>query len=303
MKTGKMKPVATIVAQFAAGVEVEAIQHNGKVFFPVMTTGEFDADLPEPAPTPTKKSAPKVEEEVEETEKELYTEDVLMDMDVKELTKILKGMGINPDDTDGKNTNKKLRTLILKNQDAAPEEEEEEEEETPKKKESKKSKKEESDDDEEDSEEDSDYTEDVTSILDDFDTGKKNKKKAVAAIVALKDDVDSEEIVGVLEEFEEDGDADIDETVEKIVAILNGEAKKAKKSSKKESKKSKKEELVDASDLKKGDRVSIFWDDDDNQDWFDGTVKSVKGTKVVIAYDDDTEEAIDEEIHTKIRRI
>lgn len=37
-----------------------------------------------------------------------------MDMDVKELTKILKnGFKINPDDFDGKNTNKKLRNLIL----------------------------------------------------------------------------------------------------------------------------------------------------------------------------------------------
>lgn len=37
-----------------------------------------------------------------------------MDMDIKELTKILKNdFKINPDDFDGKNTNKKLRNLIL----------------------------------------------------------------------------------------------------------------------------------------------------------------------------------------------
>lgn len=37
----KIKPVATIVAQFAAGVEVECIQHEGKMFMPVIA-GDLD---------------------------------------------------------------------------------------------------------------------------------------------------------------------------------------------------------------------------------------------------------------------
>jgi hypothetical protein len=41
MVFGKIKPVATIVAQFAAGVEVECIQHEGKMFMPVIA-GDFD---------------------------------------------------------------------------------------------------------------------------------------------------------------------------------------------------------------------------------------------------------------------
>ena len=41
MVIGKIKPTATIVAQFAAGVEVEAIQHEGKMYLPVVGMGEF----------------------------------------------------------------------------------------------------------------------------------------------------------------------------------------------------------------------------------------------------------------------
>lgn len=59
----KIKPVATIVAQFAAGVEVECIQHEGKMYMPVIG-GDFDTtdsgkksegDAPKkPAPKPSK---------------------------------------------------------------------------------------------------------------------------------------------------------------------------------------------------------------------------------------------------------
>ena len=42
MKIGKLKPTATIVAQFPANVEIEAISHEGKMFLPIMGMGEFE---------------------------------------------------------------------------------------------------------------------------------------------------------------------------------------------------------------------------------------------------------------------
>lgn len=308
MVIGKIKPTATIVAQFAAGVEVEAIQHEGKMYLPVVGMGEFatkdtgttrTAEPAAPAPKGEDKKPAKGE-----SESKKYTEDELMEMETKELLKLCKSMGIDPDETEGKNTNKKLRKLILAAQEEAGDE----------------------DEDDKDGDGDADELVDqIGTILEDFDGGKKNKKKTIAAICDLGDDVDKDAVTELVEKFEDDADADLDAMAEKIAAVVNGEEpeeeedekpKKGKKSAKKDEdedekpvkkgkgKKSKKDEdLVAVEDLEVGDRVSVWWDDD-NQDWFDGEVKSIsKKGKVVIAYDDDTEDAIDPEIHTKIKRI
>lgn len=319
MVIGKIKPTATIVAQFAAGVEVEAIQHEGKMYLPVVGMGEFATkDTGSPARTaepevPASKGGDKKPSKGETKYEAVktYTEDELMEMETKELLKLCKTMGIDPDETEGKNTNKKLRKLILAAQEdgsAAGDDD---------------------DKDDEDDEDDDELTSQVADILEDFDGGKKNKKKTIASICALTDDADKDAITELVEKFEDDADADIDATAAKIAAVLNGEEseededepKKGKKSAKKDDededededdkpakkgkgKKSKKDEdLVAVEDLEVGDRVSVWWDDD-NQDWFDGEVKSIsKKGKVVIAYDDDTEDAIDPEVHTKIKRI
>ena len=300
MVIGKIKPSATLVAQFPAGVEVEAIQHEGRIFMPVVSMGEFavtgDDDAPsaparksEPSAPAAKKDAPAPKSGPATSAATKYTEDELAEMDTKDLLKMCKEMGIDPDATDGKNTNKKLRKLILeaqkngvKSTPSADDEPEDENEETS----------EESNDD---------LTSKVSEILEDFDAGKKNKKKTVAAIVALVDDADEDKVAELVEAFEDDADADIDETAEEIAKAL---APKSSKQEKKSPKKGKKDEdaLVDVDDLEVGDRVSVFWDDD-NQDWFDGEVKSIKKGKVVIAYDDDTEEPIDPEVHTKIKKL
>lgn len=298
MVFGKIKPTATIVAQFAAGVEVEAIQHEGRMYLPVVSMGEFATSEPAPEKSKSAKkdepapAAEKSEKSAKEAAK-TYTKDELMETDSKELVKILKNeFGINPDDHDGKNTNKKLRDLILdaqKNGGKAKEAEQEDDEK------------------ETSAETTDDVVDQVATILEDFDAGKKNKKKAISAICALADDADDDKVTELVEEFEDDADADIDDMASKIADVLAG--KKSKKTSKKEteketkkSKKSKKEDLVDPEDLEVGDRVSVWWDDD-NQDWFDGEVKSIKKGKITIAYDDDTEEVIDPEVHTKIKRI
>ena len=301
MVIGKIKPSATLVAQFPAGVEVDAIQHEGRIFMPVVSMGEF-ATTEEPAPTkkdepaPSKPAAPASESKSAKTASsgKTYTEDELMEMDTKSLLKMCKEMGIDPDATDGKNTNKKLRTLILSAQEEGGDgDNNEETEETA-------------------SEENSELVEQVGEILEDFDAGKKNKKKAISAIVALGEDVDADAVTELVEGFEDDADADIDDVAKKIADVIAGgaeepeeeeeEEKPAKKSPKKGGKKESKEELVDVDDLEVGDRVSVYWNDE-NKDWFDGEVKSIKKGKVVIAYDDDTEEPIDPEVHTKIKRL
>lgn len=308
MTIGKMKPVATIVAQFAAGVEVEAIQHDGKVFLPVIGLGEF-ASKGDDAPTHHTTSVPtsKKEDESDDTTSKVYTEDELMDTDTKELMRICKDeFGIDPNDTEGKNTNKKLRKLILDAQENDDNEETEEEAPATKKpsKSVKSVKSEKKDDDDEEEGDGDDLTDKVADLLEDFDAGKKNKKKTIAAIVALvDDDVDEDKVTELVEHFEEDGDADIDVTAENIADILNGKVeKKSAKKSPKRGKKKEDEDLVDVDDLEVGDRVSVWWDDD-NQEWYDGEVKSIKKGKVTISYDDDTEEVIDPEVHTKIKRL
>ena len=304
MKIGKIKPAATLVAQFAAGVEVDAIQHEGKMFLPVVGMGDFEAtggkvedDSVEevPAKKPAKKTSAKETKSEETEEIHEYTEDELMEMSPKELTNILKKeFEIDPNDYDGKNTNKKLRGLILDAQEKIL-----------------------SDDADEDTEDDDskggasdELTEKVASILEDFDSGAKNKKKTIASICKLSDDADEDAVADLVDKFEEDADADLDKMATKIVASFGGAAEKddddedeeEKPSEKSPKSKKKKENLVDVDDLEVGDRVSVWWDDD-NQEWFDGEVKSIKKGKVTIAYDDDTEEVIDPEVHTKIKRI
>lgn len=299
MTFGKMKPVATIVAQFAAGVEVEAISHDGKMFLPIVSMGEFIKDeKPSPVEKPSKKVEPVIEyddaekEEEKKTSCKVYTEDELMDMDSKEIEKILKNTyGIDPSESAGKNTNKKLRKLLLDAQETAKNEDEE--------KTVKKSKKDE-EEAHDDAEDDDDLSGKVGDLLEKFDAGSLNKKKTIAKICELVDDADANKVGSLVSEFEDDTDADIDEASQKIADALLGRS--SKKSTKKSSKKSK-EELIDPSDLKVGDRVSVWWDDEDNKEWYDGEVKAIKKGKVLIAYDDETEEYIDEEIHTKVKKL
>lgn len=316
MKTTKIKPTATIVAQFAAGVEVTAISHEGNLYLPVISLGELapkesapTSDDDDKEETTEKKSDPK--KESAESSSKTYTEDELTDMDVKALTKILKDdFGIDPSDYDGKNTNKKLRKLILDAQDGTEEADDEDEEEQPKKSPKKSSKK--SEDKEEDEDKESDDDDDLAvkagDILDDYDAGKNSKKKATSLLMKLVGTDDTDGVNKFLDKFDDDEDGDIDDYAQKFVDKFSGsdddddekEETPKKRHSKKSEKKEDDEEYVAIEDLKKGDRVSVWWDDE-NKDWFDGTVKSVRGGKVTVAYDDDTEDVLDPKVNTKIK--
>jgi hypothetical protein len=283
MVIGKIKPTATIVAQFAAGVEIESIQHDGKMYLPIVTMGDFSVkEEPEKVPvSPAKPETPSAEVSREK----VYTKEELMAMDPKELIKICKDeFGINPEDYDGKNTNKKLRDLILGAQENP--------EPLPTKK------KEEDDEDSDDGaseDEDSELIDSIAEILEDFDSGKKTKKKSLSAIYALSENPDEDAIAELVDNFEEDGDCDLDETASKISKLFGAKSKAPK--SKKE-----KEDLVSPEDLEVGDRISVWWNDD-NQEWYDGEVASIKRGKVTVDYDDGTSGVIDTKIHTKIKRI
>jgi hypothetical protein len=294
MKLGKVKPTATVVAQFPAGLEVEAIQHEGKVFLPVMSMGDF-AESNEPKTT-TAKSAP--EAAPEEKEVPSYTEDELMEKSVKELTKILKDeFGIDPADYEGKNTNKKLRELILDAMEGGEEPEDDSAEDV---------------EDEEETAVDETVVETVVKILEDFDSGTLNKKKTISKLVALGDEVDEDAVAGIIDNFEGDESIEIDDVAEQLAAVISGETKKKvvekpKSKGKEKSTKKPKEELVELEDLEEGDKVSVYWAGDDFDEWYNGEVKSIKKTRkglaVTVAYEDDTEDVIDPEVHTKIKRI
>lgn len=294
MQLGKVKPTATIVAQFAAGVEVEAIQHEGKIFLPAIHIGEFGAvevapaRKGEPAPeAPAKKPEPaapaakpaSAPASAAPAPSKKYTKDEMMEMPSKDLEKILrKEFGIDPDEYDGKNTNKKLRDLILEAQSkggakSAPAAEDEPEETA-----------------EETEETDAEVVKKVTDALSGFDSGKLSRKKAVFAILDACGTDDSDAVNDLLDKFEDDGDVTPEDFAKTIVDELVGEGGEAEG------------EDVEISDLAKGDRVNVWWNDD-NQEWYTGVVDSVKRGKVHVKYDDGTDADLDPEIHTAIKRL
>jgi len=291
MQVSKIKPAATIAVQFPAGVEISAIQHEGNLYLPVMPLGAFAAveDAPE---RPTKKV---VEDRVKDSEPEtsrkskIFTEEEMMEMPTKELEKICLGMGIDPDKTKGKNTNKKLRELILDAQEGG-----EVEEENPKSKSTSK----EVEEDEEPT--DGGSLEDtVAEILEDFDAGTINKKKAIAKLLEnATEEADTKKVTELVATFEDDAEADLEETAKEIAKALLGEEKPKKEKGKA---KTKKEVLVEPEDLEVGQKVSVYWED--QEDWFNGEVKSIKKGKILIAYEDDTEEILDSENNTKIKAL
>ena len=306
MQIAKINPNATIVAQFPAGVDVEAIQHEGKLYLPVVTLGEFATK--ESAPTKSenteksasKKEAPKSEDKGKSKDTKVYTENELMDMSVKELNGILSDLDVNPDDFDGKNTNKKLRNLILKAQ-GEQEDDSEDEKDSDK------------DNSKDDSKDDIGLHNKVGDILESYDAGKTNSRKAVAQIAETLD-ADKSEVKDMLDDFDDDEDGDIDEWSEKFVSKFSSkkdsddeeeddeeEEEKPKARSRKPSKKSADDDLVEIDDLKKGDRVNVWYDDEEDKDWYKGTVVSTKGGKVHVEFDDETEDDLDPEVNTKIK--
>ena len=105
-----------------------------------------------------------------------------------------------------------------------------------------------------------------------------------------------------LTEFEDDEAANIDDVAESIAKLLT--PKKSKTSAKSKKKPAEPEgEDVEIDDLEKGDLVAVYWDDEETKGWFNGKVSSIKKGIVKVKYDDGSEDELDPEVHTKIRRL
>lgn len=320
MVIGKIKPTATLVAQYPANCEVDAIEHDGRLFLPVVSLGAF-TPTKEEDPKPAKKSAPTFEEATREpaavspapavseaevseddTQDELpvYAERDLMEMPTKELLAICEKLGIDPDAQEGKNTNKKLRLLILDAQEGmkpAPK--------TTSKSVSK------ADDDTDDlpfedsmpkSAKTKDFTHDVAKVLEAFDNGDMNEKKSLATIkgYAPSDDYDEDGVEKAFREFTDNSEADIMDIAQQISDALNSQS--GEEVAEVGSKEEPAGELVEPSQLHVGDRVSVYWADEANKCWYSGEVSAMRRGKPTIKYDDGTESMLGEH-NTKIMLI
>lgn len=309
MVIGKIKPTATLVAQYPANCEVDAIEHDGRLFLPVVSLGAF-TPTKEEDPKPAKKSAPTFEEATREpaavseddTQDELpvYAERDLMEMSTKELLAICEKLGIDPDAQEGKNTNKKLRLLILDAQEGmkpAPK--------TTSKSVSK------ADDDTDDlpfedsmpkSAKTKDFTHDVAKVLEAFDNGDMNEKKSLATIkgYAPSDDYDEEGVEKAFREFADNSEADIMDIAQQISDALNSQS--GEEVAEVGSKEEPAGELVEPLQLHVGDRVSVYWADEANKCWYSGEVSAMRRGKPTIKYDDGTESMLGEH-NTKIMLI
>lgn len=270
-----------------------------------------------------------------------YTAKELKAIDDKDaLLKILDNR-LDPADTEGKNTAEKYRRLILLAQEESDDEEEEEAP-APKKAAKvaaapvvAKSKKVapviEEDEEEEDEPQDAlSVTAQIEEVLTSFDAQDITLKKAVARLMkfATKAGANEAKVTKLLSAFEKDSDGDTEETAAAIAAEISDEkpAKPAKPAAKAVAAKGKKVapvveeeaddddseedededededegEVVEISDLVKGDSVAVFWAKMD--EWYTGTVASVKKGVVTIDYEDETSEILDATAHTEIRR-
>jgi len=320
MVIGKIKPTATLVAQYPANCEVDAIEHDGRLFLPVVSLGAF-TPTKEEDPKPAKKSAPTFEEATREpaavspalavseaevseddTQDELpvYAERDLMEMPTKELLAICEKLGIDPDAQEGKNTNKKLRLLILDAQEGMK----------PAPKATSKSVSKADDDTDDLPFEDSmpksaktkDFTHDVAKVLEAFDNGDMNEKKSLATIkgYAPSDDYDEEGVEKAFREFTDNSEADIMDIAQQISDALNSQS--GEEVAEVGSKEEPAGELVEPSQLHVGDRVSVYWADEANKCWYSGEVSAMRRGKPTIKYDDGTESMLGEH-NTKIMLI
>jgi hypothetical protein len=141
-------------------------------------------------------------------------------------------------------------------------------------------------------------------ILNELDSQDIEEEDAERQLGNLLDDDDA--AAAIVSAFMEDTKADAEalyeryeageftESKKKAAPAARGKAAPAKPVGKK------KEATVEVEDLNEGDRVEVYWDD--QEDWFPGEVVGFEGDMPIIAYDDDTESTYDPELSSKIRR-
>lgn len=126
MKKTKITLSAQTILQVDAGT-YDAIRDGGDLYLLIQREDGVLADDETPEPRATKKlvQAPAQERSAPEPKasgkshdvagdgSENWSEEEMMEMSTDELSDECQVLGVNPDDTKGRNTNKKLRTLIL----------------------------------------------------------------------------------------------------------------------------------------------------------------------------------------------
>lgn len=265
-----------------------------------------------------------------------YTETELMDVakfPVAKLMKIIEERGITIPDA-GKNTNKKLRLLILDAQNHSvednydgdeDEDEDDVEDDAPvvtkkgKKAVAVETEEEEDEEDDEPTEEEDIAT--LVKLFTDFDDVEIDEVQLLAGLEAFGyAKSDAEDIIA---DFEEDTESEIADFVANLLGEdededaedvdededfedeedEEDEEEPAPKATKKGSgKKESKKKAVAIADLKKGDKVSVYFESE--EDFFNGVVASVgRGNKVTVDFDDDTTDVLDAEENTTIHLI
>lgn len=161
-------------------------------------------------------------------------------------------------------------------------------------------------------EEEDEVTTKVKTALTRLDTGDANAVKTISTIANLTEDADEAKpkVKKVIDAYTADDDAEPEEYVKKLVAIVNGEEveekpKKAAAPKKGAGSKAAPKE-ISFDDLEVGDEVEVWWGEDDDNEynaWYKGTVESIKKGVIKITYEEDGETvAVDENVHTKVRR-
>lgn len=271
MKKTSFKPKTQVSIHILAEQEVEAIQVDGKIYV------EYPMPFSIMEGVNKASSTEEVEDEPVSTgpERKSYSEDELMEMDPKEIMKLCKSLGIDPDATEGKNTNKKLRLLILDAQKGST---------SPSKKTDKK-----------------EENDEITSIVEGLDAQELKEKEAIMQLTSLG--LPKKGVTEIINEMMDDDSITVASVVKKLKALSSEEdadeedEEDTPPAKAKTTKKATKEVAID--DLEVGDKVSVYWVSHD--DWYKGEVASIKKGVVMIDYEDETSESLDPEENTKIK--
>jgi hypothetical protein len=291
MQKVKITLTGALVVQFLAETVIEGLRdpETGAIYVPmnsslsiegakeVSPVAETRAEAPAATSKPAStKAAPTKPAATGKT----YTEDELMEMDVKELEKLCVKMDIDPSSTPGKNTNKKLRLLILEKQEGG---EEPEEEEVPEGEEIDRTK--------------------VLKVFKELSDVDIDANKAITRLTNLG--VNPETAKKVVKKFTSDSEMTEDDAADLVIPESDEPEEKPtrKGPGSGKAKSQPKEELIeDFADLEEEDKVKVWWES--QQDYFTGVVSKVNKKGVYVTYDADGEEEIlDEEDNTEVFRL
>jgi hypothetical protein len=299
MKKVTIRPKGTLVVQFMANTDVECVTDGSTIYVPLVpgieqfapekvvktqtvSNNETDLNHGDEEQVPRK-----VAEKPIPTGGKKYSEEEMMTMDTKELEKICTKLGIDYDKYPGKNTNKKLRLLILEAQDGGSSNNDEE---RPTKSEK------------DAPAENSGIAKKVKDILSQLDEGELTEAKAEVKLVELG--LSKKDAKTVVADFMDNPDIKIDKFInDEILPLIDSieEEEEEYEEEKPRSKKSKDTEEVSEDDLEVGDEVSVYWKS--QKEWYNGTVKAINRKGTLIAYEDETEEYLDSEENTRIKRL